>query len=68
MYHSQKLPSAFEDFFKDINAEVNIWDTELSDYNIKFKFIKGVKTLAENLSGMTDLNLRELNSPEYRRP
>ena len=26
------------------NVKVNKWSSELSDYNIKFKFIKGVKT------------------------
>ena len=38
---------------------------ELSDYNIKFKFIKGVKnTLSDTFSRLMILELMELNIPE----
>ena len=48
-----------------LNAKVNNWDVELSDYYIKFKFMKGVRNkLADTLSRLIDLNLTELNSPE----
>ena len=48
-----------------MNAKVNNWEVELSDYNIKFKCIKGVKnTLADTLSRLLDLELTEPHSPE----
>ena len=43
-----------------MNAKVNNWGVELSDSNIKFQFIKGVKnTLADTLSRLIDLELME---------
>ena len=48
-----------------LNSKVNDWRIELSDYNIKFKFINGVKnTLADTSSRLIDLELTEMNLPE----
>ena len=48
-----------------LNATVNNWGVELNDFNIRFKFIKGVKnTLADISSRLFDLELTELNPPE----
>ena len=47
-----------------LNAKVNNRG-KLSDYNIKFKFINGIKnTLAKTLFRLINLELTELNSPE----
>ena len=44
---------------------MNNWAVELNNYNIKFKFIKGVKSsLANTLSRLINLELMELNFPE----
>ena len=48
-----------------LNADVNNWGVELSHYDIKCKFIKGIKnTLADTVSVLINLDLTELNSPE----
>ena len=48
-----------------LNAKVNNLGIALSDYNIKFKLIEGVKnTLTDTLSCHTDLDLTKPNSPE----
>ena len=48
-----------------LNAKVNNWDIELSDFNIKFKFIKGVKnTLADTLFRLINLEFPEPNTPQ----
>ena len=48
-----------------LNAKVNNWRVELSDYDIKFKYIKGIKnTLLNTLSRLVDLDITELNLPE----
>ena len=44
-----------------LNAEVNNWGVKLSESNIKFKFIKGVKNiLADTLSRLINLELTEI--------
>ena len=48
-----------------LNANVNIWCVEMSDFNMIFKFIKGVKTtLADTLSKLINLEINEINLPE----
>ena len=56
----------WNDFFQKtiLNAKVNNCRVELSDYNMKFKFITGDKnTLDGTLSRLNDLELTELNLP-----
>ena len=48
-----------------LNAKVNNWSVELSDYNITFKFVKGVKSfIADTPLMLTDLDLTEHNTSE----
>ena len=49
-----------------LNAKVN-WGVELSDFNIKFKFIKGVKNMpAATLCTFINLELTEPSPPEKK--
>ena len=49
---------------RTLNAKVSNWGVELCDYNIQFKFIKGVmNTCADILSQLTNMDLTESNSP-----
>ena len=48
-----------------LNAKLTNQRVELSDYHLKFEFIKGIKnTSAEALLRLTDNNLMEPNPPE----
>ena len=60
-----KWPFTWRHNITTLNAKVNNWWIELSNHNIKFKFIWGVKKkLADTLSGLIDLELADLNLPE----
>ena len=40
-----------------MNTKVNNWAVELESYNLKFKYIKGIKnTLADTLSGLLEID------------
>ena len=48
-----------------LNAKVNNWGVEFSDFIIRFKFIKAVKNkLPDTLSRLINLELTESNAPE----
>ena len=66
-YQLIKWPFTFKQFLQKatLNAKVSNWGIELSDYNLKFKFIKGIRNmLANTLSRLINLELTESNLPE----
>ena len=44
-----------------LNVKVNNWDVQLSDYNIQFKFIKGVQNTLADTCRLIDFELMEPN-------